>query len=155
MKTRTTGTTRATASSRRRAAGTLAAPVSPASSASRSPSVLQWSGISHWQSLLCLGLLLLVLLSALGVVHSVHRNASAFNELQQLKEEAVALDVTWGQLLIEQSTFGVDGRIEQKAAEQLGLRIPTADDIVLVRQLAEQPEQPERLARVASQTDED
>ena len=96
------------------------------------PSVLQWSGLLRRDTLLFLALLLLTLASALAVVYTAHRNGTAFNELQQLKEEAVRLDVARGQLLIERSTFGVDGRIERKAREELGLRIPQAEDIVVV-----------------------
>ncbi len=73
-----------------------------------------------------------VLVSGLLVVKTTHQNRFTFNDLQELKDEAVALDVAWGQLLIEQSTFGVEGRIEQKAVEQLAMRIPVTSDIVMV-----------------------
>ena len=99
-------------------------------------SVLEWSGILRRRSLGVFGLLLLVLASALGVVHSSHRNAAAFNELQMLKEEALRLDVDWGRLLIEQSTFGVDGRIERKAREELNMRVPQPEEMVIVQQAA-------------------
>ena len=42
------------------------------------------------------------------------------------------LEVQWGQLLIEQSTFGVEGRIEQKAFEQLQMEVPDIANIVMV-----------------------
>ena len=74
-----------------------------------------------------------VLVSGLLVVRTTHENRFAFNELQQLRDQAVQLDVEWGQLLLEQSTFGVDGRIEQKAAEQLQMQVPDIDDIVMVQ----------------------
>ena len=67
------------------------------------------------------------------VVHTTHENRFAFNELQQLRDQANHLDVEWGQLLLEQSTFGVDGRIEQKAVDQLQMQVPEIDDIVMVR----------------------
>jgi cell division protein FtsL len=41
--------------------------------------------------------------------------------------------VIWGQLLIEQSTFGVDGRIEQKAVELLEMRVPAVEEIVMAK----------------------
>jgi len=74
----------------------------------------------------------MVLASGLLVVKTTHQNRFTFNDLQELKDEAVELDVAWGQLLIEQSTFGVEGRIEQKAVEQLEMRIPETSDIVMV-----------------------
>jgi cell division protein FtsL len=44
------------------------------------------------------------------------------------------LNVEWGQLLIEQSTFGVEGRIEQKAIEQLDMHVPDVSQIVMIAQ---------------------
>ena len=55
-------------------------------------------------------------------------------EYDRLKNEANELSVEWGQLLIEQSTFGVEGRIEQKAIDQLGMRVPDVSQIVMVGQ---------------------
>ena len=94
--------------------------------------VLHWAGLTGSAAWLLFFLLVLVLVSGLLVVRTTHQNRFAFNELQELKDEAVALDVAWGQLLIEQSTFGVEGRIEQKAAAQLDMRVPDIADIVMV-----------------------
>jgi cell division protein FtsL len=94
--------------------------------------VLRWSGLVNRSSLLLFVCMAVVLASGLMVVRTTHQNRVAFNELQQLKDEAVQLDVSWGQLLIEQSTFGVEGRIEQKAVEQLDMRVPEVADIVMV-----------------------
>lgn len=94
--------------------------------------VLAWAGLTARSTLGLLSLLCCVLVSGLLVVKTTHQNRFTFNELQQLKDEAVALDVAWGQLLIEQSTFGVEGRIEQKAVQQLDMRVPEISDIVMV-----------------------
>ena len=83
-------------------------------------------------SLALFSLLAIVLVSGLLVVKTTHQNRFTFNDLQELKDEAVDLDVAWGQLLIEQSTFGVEGRIEQKAVDQLAMRVPATGDIVMV-----------------------
>ncbi|GAB5498053.1 MAG: hypothetical protein PsegKO_03640 [Pseudohongiellaceae bacterium] len=96
------------------------------------PGVLHWVGLATPAAWLLFFLLALVLVSGLLVVRTTHQNRFAFNELQELKDEAVDLDVAWGQLLIEQSTFGVEGRIEQKAAAQLDMRVPDIADIVMV-----------------------
>ena len=61
-----------------------------------------------------------------------YQNRFLFNELQQLRNQANSLEVQWGQLLIEQSTFGLEGRIEQKATEQLHMHVPELDRIVMV-----------------------
>jgi cell division protein FtsL len=102
-------------------------------SAKSSLAVLQWLGLASARTFALYLLLAGVLVSGLLVVRTTHENRFAFNELQQLRDQAVQLDVEWGQLLLEQSTFGVDGRIEQKAAEQLQMQVPDIDDIVMVQ----------------------
>ncbi|MDT8427711.1 MAG: cell division protein FtsL [Pseudomonadales bacterium] len=77
-------------------------------------------------------LLLAVLASGLGVVYSTFENRLAMHQLQQLRNENNVLDVQWGQLLIEQSTFGLEGRIESKASEELQMSLPEWSDIIMV-----------------------
>lgn len=66
------------------------------------------------------------------MVNTTHQNRFSFNELQELREQANALEIEWGQLLIEQSTFSVEGRIEQKAVNRLQMRVPETSNIVMV-----------------------
>lgn len=96
------------------------------------PSVLQWSGLIHPASLGLVMLLVAVLGSGLSIVYTTHQSRFAFNELQELKDQSNQLETEWGQLLIEQSTFGVEGRIDQKAAEQLQMQVPELSKIVMV-----------------------
>ena len=96
------------------------------------PSVFHWSGISRPSTLGLFILLGLMLVSGLSVVHTTHENRFVFNELQEMKEQANQLEVEWGQLLIERSTFGIEGRIEQKAIEQLQMQVPELSNIVMV-----------------------
>ena len=102
-------------------------------------SVLVWLGLASASSALLYALLVLVLFSGLMVVKTTHENRFAFNELQVLREEANQLDVEWGQLLLEQSTFGLDGRIEQKATRELQMQVPRISDIVTVNLNEKQP----------------
>ena len=74
----------------------------------------------------------LVLASGLSVVLTTHENRFAFNELQVLREQANEMELEWGQLLIEQSTFGVEGKIETKAVDQLQMHVPDLSKIVMV-----------------------
>ncbi|PCJ25079.1 MAG: cell division protein FtsL [SAR86 cluster bacterium] len=99
---------------------------------SRPPSIYQWAGLSRASTLVLLVFLGLVLVSGLSVVHTTHENRFAFNELQELKDQANQLKVDWGRLLIEQSTFGIEGRIKQKAIEQLQMQVPELANIVMV-----------------------
>lgn len=95
-------------------------------------SVLEWAGVRNRSSLVLFAALSLVLGAGLSVVATTHQNRFAFNELQVLRDQANGLEVEWGQLLIEQSTFGVEGRIEQKAFEQLQMEVPDIAKIVMV-----------------------
>ncbi|MCG8414164.1 MAG: cell division protein FtsL [Pseudomonadales bacterium] len=96
-------------------------------------SVLNWLGIGSARSFVLYLMLASLLGSGLLVVRTTHENRFAFNELQELRDSANQLDVQWGQLLLEQSTFGVDGRIENKAVDQLNMQVPQIDNIVMVR----------------------
>ena len=97
------------------------------------PPVLVWLGLASASSALLHALLVSLLVSGLMVVKTTHENRFAFNQLQVLREEANQLDVEWGQLLLEQSTFGLDGRIEQKATHELQMQVPRISDIVMVK----------------------
>ncbi len=107
-------------------------PNSP-NTASANMSILKWAGITRGSSLALLVLLGLVLSTGLSVIQTTHDNRFTFNALQVLKDQANGLDVEWGQLLLEQSTFGVDGRIEAKAAERLHMHVPEITNIVMVK----------------------
>ena len=78
-------------------------------------------------------LLVLVLVSALGVVYSKHQGRTLFVELQALREARDSMDVEWGQLQLEQSTLTTQGQVERAAREQLGMVYLTTDQAVIVR----------------------
>lgn len=96
------------------------------------PSILQWAGVYGTPTLGLFLLLGMALISGLSVVNTTHQNRFSFNELQELREHANALEIEWGQLLIEQSTFSVEGRIGQKAVDSLQMQIPETSNIVMV-----------------------
>ena len=62
---------------------------------------------------------------ALAVVTSQHQARKLYVELQKEQELAKQLDVEWGQLQLEQSTWAMHARIEKIAARELGMRVPT------------------------------
>jgi cell division protein FtsL len=78
-------------------------------------------------------LLLALLVSGISVIYTTFKNRSMLNELQQLRNQRNELQVQWGQLLIEQSTFSLDSRIERKAIEELQMIVPEFSDVVMVR----------------------
>ena len=96
------------------------------------PSIIDWMGINNLSALTLIFMMTLTMVSGIAVVLKEHQNRTAFNELQELKDEGNELEVKWGQLLIEQSTFGVEGRVEEKAINELQMQLPESAERVMV-----------------------
>ena len=74
-----------------------------------------------------------VLGSSLAVVYCKHQARTRFIELQRLTGERDELDIEWGQLQLEQSTWGTHGRVERVARDDLRMLIPRATDLRIVQ----------------------
>ena len=83
--------------------------------------------------ILCTVLTVVALASAIGCIYSKHQSRKLFTELQTLIQERDRLEVEWGQLQIEQSTWSTHARVEKLAREQMRMRTPDAGEILLVR----------------------
>ena len=77
--------------------------------------------------------LMLVIGSSLAVVYAKHQSRKLFTELQSLKKQQDNLDIEWGKLQLEQSAWARHERIERIAGKQLDMKIPGAEDIVVIR----------------------
>jgi 16S rRNA (cytosine1402-N4)-methyltransferase len=75
-------------------------------------------------------LLLVVMLCSLGVVTSQHKARQLFQELDVQHERTRQLEVEFGQLQLELSTWGTAPRIEKIAVEKLGMRTPDAETLL-------------------------
>ena len=69
-------------------------------------------------------LLLVLIVCALGLVTSQHESRKLFTQLEREQERARALEVEFGQLQLESSTWGLHSRVEKIAAGRLGMRAP-------------------------------
>lgn len=78
-------------------------------------------------------LLIVISISALMVIYSAHRARHLFYDLQASRVQRDELQVEWGQLLLEQSTWSSYGRIEGIATNQLGMIVPEPQDLVIAR----------------------
>ena len=78
-------------------------------------------------------LLCLAIACALGVVTSQHKARKLFVELQKEQELARQMEVEWGQLQLEQSTWAMPARVEKIASRQLKMQLPQGDKIQFVR----------------------
>ena len=88
--------------------------------------------IRGWRFLVAL-LWVAVLASSLGVVYAKHQARNRFNELQKLTQQRDELDIEWGQLQLEQSTWATHGRVERVARDDLRMVIPQANDLRIVQ----------------------
>lgn len=73
-----------------------------------------------------------VLGSAAGAVYTRHHARELFVELERLNRERDQLDVTWGQLQLEQSTFSAHAQVESIATSRLKMVTPDPARIQLV-----------------------
>ncbi len=78
-------------------------------------------------------LLLLVVLSALAVVYSKHQSRKLFVELNSLQKSRDAMEVEWGQLQLEQSTWATSGRIEKLARQRLQMTQMEYKKIIIIK----------------------
>ena len=69
---------------------------------------------------------------ALGVVTSQHKARKLFVELQKEQEAAKQMDVEWGQLQLEQSTWAMHSRIEKIAAKFMQMQVPEVNRVQVV-----------------------
>ena len=74
-----------------------------------------------------------VIASAIGAAYAKHRSRVLFVELRALEQQRDVMNVEWYKLQLEESTIATDGEIERKAREQLGMRIPAPDEVVIIR----------------------
>ena len=77
-------------------------------------------------------LLVAVVASAVAVVRTHHERRSLLVELDEVEARRDRLQVEWGRLQIEQSTWAASDRIERIAARKLNLHLSRADATVLV-----------------------
>lgn len=78
-------------------------------------------------------LLILTIACALGVVSSQHKARKLFVELQKEQELARQMEVEWGQLQLEQSTWAMPTRVEKVASRQLQMQLPKGEKIQFIR----------------------
>ena len=75
-------------------------------------------------------LLLAAVFFALSVVTSQHKARKLFQGLESEQERAKQLEVEYGQLQLELSTWATSPRIEKIAREKLKMRTPEASKVV-------------------------
>ena len=69
------------------------------------------------------------MISAVTVVELRHESRVLYAQLQKLQHERDALNVEWGQLLLEEGAWSQHRRIESVARTQLGMELPGAAQV--------------------------
>lgn len=82
---------------------------------------------------LLVAMFLLVMASAVGVIFSKHESRKLFVQLQSLQKERDQMNIEWGRMQLEQSTWATHGRIEGLARKKLGMTIPRAENVMIIR----------------------
>lgn len=78
----------------------------------------------------CLGLAIVV--TAIACVYARHEARRQFTQLQELIAKRDDLEVEWGKLKIEQSTWSTHARVEELAREKMQMLNPV--DVTVVPQ---------------------
>jgi cell division protein FtsL len=78
-------------------------------------------------------LALIVLLSGLSVIYVADLNRRLFMELQATEGTQTQLRIEWGKLLLEQSTWSTQARVQNIAQQRLGMQTPGANQIVMLK----------------------
>lgn len=84
------------------------------------------------QRIQMMSLIVLVVASALAVSWTVHRSRQLTSDMQTLQRDQDAMKTEWGQLLLEQSTWGGYARVERLAREELNMIMPEGEQTVMV-----------------------
>jgi cell division protein FtsL len=74
----------------------------------------------------------LLLVSAFGVVYMRDLHRRLFIDLQTAQKTTDTLQVEWGQLLLEQSTWAAPSRTQELAQDNLDMQVPALRSINLV-----------------------
>lgn len=82
--------------------------------------------------LLATALVLMIVISALMVIYASFEYRKRFNLQQNLVQQWDEYQVEWGQLLLEESALGANGRVENIASTKLAMQAPKAEMIEVV-----------------------
>jgi len=74
----------------------------------------------------------IIFVSSISVIYIKHNSRKIFSELNELQASRDKMNVEWGQLQLEQSTWATHGRIERIASKTIGMSVPDYKDIIFI-----------------------
>lgn len=78
-------------------------------------------------------LVLILMVSAIAVVYAKHRNRMLYTDLRELQSVRDDLNVDWGRLQLEQSTWATHSRVEAVARKRLAMRSLNYGEVVILK----------------------
>lgn len=78
-------------------------------------------------------MLVAVSVSAISVIYLRHQHRMTYVALQHAQDVRDQLNIEWGQLLLEQSTWAGHHHVESEARTRLGMSVPAPEKIVVLR----------------------
>lgn len=78
-------------------------------------------------------LIVALVLSAFAVIYVKDLNRRLFINYHTLQTSHDKLYVDWGKLLLEQTTWSTQARVQKIAENRLNMSIPTSKDVVVVK----------------------
>ena len=78
-------------------------------------------------------LLVLVLISAMGVVLITHHSRQLIAQQEQLLIERDQLDIEWRNQILEESSLAEHSRIERLAEQEMEMQRPSRDSEIIVK----------------------
>ena len=93
-----------------------------------------WEGLK--QSLMLIVLSSILFASAFSVVYVKDLHRRLYIQEQNLQAHEDTAKVEWGRLLLEQSTWSTQARVQQIATQQLKMMVPAAKGIKIITDVA-------------------
>lgn len=84
------------------------------------------------QSVSVIFLMITLFISAFAVVYLKDYNRRLFIQYQNLQTDRQSAQLQWGKLLLEQSAWSTQARVQQVAEQKLQMVYPQAKDIIIV-----------------------
>ena len=79
-------------------------------------------------------LVMLVVANSLNIITSQHQTRKLYTTIEREQQRSHQLEVEWGQLQLEQSTWAAHARIEKLAREKLAMRPPLPGQIIAIEE---------------------
>ena len=88
--------------------------------------------MNDWRLFGLASLYVLCMVTALGAVYSKYYSRKLYVQLEALQQARDDLNIDWGRLELEQSTWATHTRIEEVAREKLHMFLPTGEATIIV-----------------------